>query len=372
VTKTQESEKIMTSTAAEFDVQYLQFLDENHNLTQNLPDFADDETLLFLYKKMSLVRAFDNKAINLQRQGKMSTYPASRGQEAISVGIGHALQEQDVFFPYYRDQGTMMLRGVKLSEILLGWGGDERGHAYQNPKIKEDFPICIPIAGQCLHAAGAAYAFKYRKQKRAALTTCGEGGSSKGDFYAAMNLAGAWNLPLVFVVNNNQWAISVPFKKQTACQTIAQKAIAAGFQGIQVDGNDIIAVRKVVADALEKARSGGGPTLIEAITYRLCDHTTADDASRYVPAEALKEAWKKEPIARLGHYLEAKGLWSKEQEAKLQEQLTTEIDVAVTEYLNTPLQSPYDLIDYLYEQVPDAYLDQRTLLGEQPCPKSHS
>ncbi len=353
------------TTIAQFEIQYLQFLDENHQPTQPFPDFADDDTLLELYRKMSFIRVFDTKAVNLQRQGKLGTYPSSRGQEAVGVGIGHAMQEGDVFCPNYRDQGTMIMRGVKPSEVLLSWGGDERGHLYSNPKVKEFLPLCVPIVTQCLHAAGIAYAMKYRKQKRAVVTTCGDGGTSKGDFYEAMNLAGDWKLPVVFVINNNQWAISVPRSKQTACKTLAQKAIAAGFTGIQVDGNDIIAVRSAVADALENARNGGGPRLIEAVTYRLCDHTTADDATRYTPPDELKEAWKKEPIARLGHYLETKNLWSKEHEAELQKELAAEVDEAVSEYLNTPPQSPYDLIDYLYEKVPEAYLDQRDAIGNQ-------
>lgn len=176
-----------TTEVAHFTVSFLQLLDENSHPTQPFPDFATPETLLFLYKNMSLVRQFDNKAINLQRTGKLGTYPSSRGQEAVGVGIGHALEQHDVFCPYYRDQGTLLLRGIKLSEFLTYWGGDERGSDYSNPDVKEDFPNCVPIAGQMLHAAGVAYAIKYRKQNRAVLTTCGDGATSKGDFYEAIN-----------------------------------------------------------------------------------------------------------------------------------------------------------------------------------------
>lgn len=354
------TEKMKLKSIAQFAIHYLQYLDANHQATQTFPEFATPETLLALYRAMSFTRALDHRAVNLQRTGKMGTYPSSLGQEAVSVGVGHAMNPDDVFCPYYRDQGTLMQRGVKASEILIYWGGDERGSHFANDK--EDFPLCVPIATQCLHAAGVAFAVKYRKQKRAVLTMIGEGGTSKGDFYEAMNLAGDWNLPLVFVVNNNQWAISVPRNKQTAAQTIAQKAIAAGFEGIQVDGNDVIAVRHATSEALKKAREGNGPTLIEAITYRLCDHTTADDMTRYSNEEDRKAAWLLEPIARLGYYLEAQNLWSKEKEAELQKELKSELEKEVETYLNIAPQKMTDLIDYLYAEVPEALLDQRDSL----------
>ncbi len=355
-------ENAKTRKVATFIVKYLQYLDSNHQLIQALPEFATDDNLLTLYRSMALTRALDNKAINLQRTGQMGTYPASIGQEAVGVGVGNAMYADDVFCTYYRDQGVLLQRGVDASEILLYWGGDERGSAFQNDS--EDLPVCVPIAGQCLHATGVAFAMQYRQQARAVVTTLGEGGTSKGDFYEAINLAGAWRLPLVFVVNNNQWAISVPRHQQTATLTIAQKAIAAGFQGIQVDGNDVIAVREATRAAIDKARQGGGPTLIEAITFRLCDHTTADDASRYMPAEERKHAWQIEPIARLGYYLEAQGLWSRDHEAKLQQELQATIDTAVKKYLATPPQQPEACFDYLYAELPDALLDQRDQIGE--------
>lgn len=351
--------KAKLQPVASFAVNFLQYINDTNTAVQALPAFATDEKLLALYRKMSFVRALDNKAVNLQRTGKMGTYPSSQGQEAVSIGLGDAMHDDDVFCTYYRDQGALIERGVTPAEILAYWGGDERGSDFQHKNAKEDFPICVPIAGQCLHATGVAYAIQYRKQQRAVVTTIGEGGTSKGDFYEALNLAGDWNLPVVFVVNNNQWAISVPRDKQTRCKTIAQKAIAAGFTGLQVDGNDIVAVRQAVSDAIEKARSGGGPTLIEAITYRLCDHTTADDASRYTPAEEKKAAWKKEPIARLGHFLEAKGVWSKEKEAALQTELRTQVNDAVDDYLSATPPKATDMFDYLYEQLPDDLIDQR-------------
>lgn len=342
---------------ANFTIDYIQYLDADSQPTQDFPADITDELLRQLYRQMTLTRVLDNKTINLQRTGKMGTYAASTGQEAISVGVGYAMQKKDIYGAYYRDQGVFLQRGVKISEILAYWGGDERGSQFvNNPK---DFPQCVPIASQCLHAAGAAYAMKYRSEEQAVLVALGDGATSKGDFYEAINVAGCWNLPLVFLVTNNQWAISVPRHKQTSTQTIAQKAIAGGFEGIQVDGNDIVAVMSVVKQALEKARNGGGPTLIEAITYRLSDHTTADDAGRYSKKEDLQKAWQEEPIRRLGKYLEAKGAWSKEQEATLLDECKQLVDKAVTTYLSRKPQVPTDIIDFLFETLPEPLLPQR-------------
>ncbi|MFW0081400.1 MAG: pyruvate dehydrogenase (acetyl-transferring) E1 component subunit alpha [Coxiella endosymbiont of Haemaphysalis qinghaiensis] len=348
-----------TTTVANFAVRYLQFLDVNSQPTQPFPEFANPDNLLHLYRQMSLTRHFDNKAVNLQRTGKIGTYPSSLGQEAVGVGMGNAMQAEDIFCPYYRDQGAYLERGIKLSEFLAYLGGDEGGNNYSNPKVKNDFPNCVPIAGQLLHAAGVAYAIKYRKQHRAVVTICGDGGTSKGDFYEAINLAGCWQLPVVFVINNNQWAISVGRDQQTSCKTLAQKSVAGGFDGWQVDGNDVIAVHYSVSKALEKARTGGGPSLIEAITYRLCDHTTADDSSRYIPSEELKMAWKHEPIARLGHYLKSQGLWSRDKEEKLQSELANEVYQIVKEFLNRSPPKPTDMFDYMYEKLPKLLKKQR-------------
>ena len=343
---------------ADFEITYSRFLDENSELVHPLPAFMTPDVMRFLYKEMVLVRTFDTKAVNLQRTGKMGTYPSILGQEAVSVGIGHAMRKEDVVAPYYRDQGLQLQRGVTMADIFRYWGGDERGSHYRH--APEDFPICVPIATQCLHGAGIARAFQYRKQPRVALTTIGEGGTSKGDFYEALNLAGAWNLPLVFIVNNNQWAISVPRSSQTGCVTIAQKAVAGGFPGKQVDGNDVLAVRQVVGEAIEKARAGQGPTLIEAITYRLGDHTTADDANRYRSKEEVAEAWRKEPIVRLRNYLLANQLWDTAHEEKLIADCQAQVAQAVEDYLQTPPQTINDIFDYTYERMTPALAEQKT------------
>ena len=348
----------MKKNVIHFDIEYHQFLDEQSNLIEVLPkQFENPEVLISLYRHMLFTRLFDAKAVALQRTGKMGTYPSSLGQEAVFVAIGHALHTTDILVPYYRDQGALLMRGVKPEQIFAYWGGDERGSLFSSTNA-EDFPFSVPIASQCLHAAGVAYAIALRKQPRAVLVACGDGGTSEGDFYEAMNFAATFRLPIVFVVSNNQWAISVSRQHQTACETLAQKAIGAGFKGIQVDGNDVIAVAEVVSNALDKAKAGDGPTLIEAISYRLCDHTTADDAKRYAPAEDLVQAWKIEPLARLRKYLVSQQLWSAEEEQQLEKNYSDQIMQSVENYLNVEPQSPTSLLAYMYETWPAAWQDQ--------------
>lgn len=354
--------KARLTTTAGFSIQHLQFLGPQGELTQALPETMNHETLIKLYEAMVLTRLFDTKAINLQRTGQLGTYPSCHGQEAIGAGIGLAMQPSDVFCPYYRDHATFLLRGTPMSDILSYWGGDERGSANVENSTSEDFPICVPIADQCLHATGVAFAMQYRNEARAAVTTIGEGGTSQGDFYEAINLAGAWKLPVVFVVNNNQWAISTPISEQTACKTIAQKAIGAGIDGVQVDGNDVIAVHHAMQHALKKARSGKGPTLIEALTYRICDHTTADDARRYIPQDEYQAAFEFEPLKRLRHYLEKNNLWSEEKEKTMLAQHAKTLDEIVTKFLQRPKAEITDMFDYLYETLPKQFQFQRAEL----------
>lgn len=354
----------MKTIVASFEVPYTQLLNEQGELTGVLPLFAKDkDVLLHLYQTMVLTRLFDKKAIALQRTGKMGTYAPINGQEAISTAIGHAMQPDDVFVPYYRDYAAQFQRGVKMSEIFAYWGGDERGSQFQGQT--HDLPISVPIASQCLHAAGIAFSFKYRREKKVAVVCLGDGGTSEGDFYEAMNVAGAWNLPVVFVVNNNQWAISVPLKKQTASTTIAQKAIAAGFAGVQVDGNDILATRQMIGEAIEKARGGQGPTLIEAKSYRLSDHTTADDATRYQPQSEVKEALLREPIARFKYFLEQHIDWTQQQDADLNKKCSDLVQAAVDEYLNQIAQPASSIFDYHYATLPDYLVEQRASVMEE-------
>ncbi len=352
-------------TVAQFSIGYTQFLDAEGKVVQTLSAFAEDaQYLKKLYTMLIRTRIFDAKAIALQRTGKLGTYPSTLGQEAIGVGVGAAMLAQDVFCPYYRDVGAQLWRGVKMSEILLYWGGDERGSAFSNPVVKEDLPLCVPIASQTLHAVGIATAMKLRKEARVTLTTLGDGGTSRGDFYEALNLAGVWNLPIVFVINNNQWAISVPRTEQSGAQTLAQKGIAGGIFSEQVDGNDVIAVRYAVGEAVERARQGKGPSVIEALTYRMGDHTTADDAKRYRPLVEVEGHQKQDPIERLKKYLMSKGEWDQSQDERLQEQMSAEVLKAVEEYTSISKVPRESLFDYLYAQLPQALYDQKEeLLG---------
>ena len=346
---------------AHFEVRRRAYLLPDGTLLRQPPDFAADVAgAISLYRAMVLTRAFDLKAVSLQRTGRLGTYAVSLGQEAVSVGVASAMRAQDVLLPSYRDNGALLWRGTKMEEILLYWGGDERGSLSSSPA--HDFPFCVPVGSQAPHAAGVAYAFKLRKQARVAVCLLGDGATSKGDVYEAMNFAGVHKLPLVFVVNNNQWAISVPLKLQTAAATLAQKAIAAGFVGEQVDGNDVLAVRAAVAEAIAGAREGGGPRLIEALTYRLGDHTTADDAARYRPPTEVQQHWKEEPIARLRAYLVTQGAWSKVEEEQLSAQCQERIEAAVQRYLATPPRAPETIFDHLYAKLPNVYGPQRDQL----------
>jgi pyruvate dehydrogenase E1 component alpha subunit len=345
--------------AATFEIEYLQYLDADGKLVRDdLPAFARDiKQLVELYKLMLFVRVFDGKAIALQRTGKLGTYASCLGHEAAHVAIGSAMQEDDVFAPMYREYGAQFYRGVKPREVLLYWGGDERGNDFSGPA--HDFAWAVPIATQALHAAGAALAFKIRKEPRVAVTVVGDGGSSKADFYGAINVTGAMQLPLVAVIVNNGWAISVPRKMQTGAATLAQKGIAAGLECIQVDGNDLIAMRAALDHAIKRARHGHGGTVIEAVTYRLSDHTTADDARRYRADAEVKAAWEREPMKRLKTYLMSLNAWTEKEEEAWKVDCATRVDTEVNAYLETKSQPVEAMFDYTYAEVPADLAGQR-------------
>jgi len=346
-------------TAATFEIEYLQFLDAEGSLVRNdLPAFArDTRQLVKLYQEMFMVRIFDAKAIALQRTGKLGTYAPCLGHEATYLAIGSAMQEDDCFAPSYREYGAQFHRGVKPRELLMYWGGDERGNNFSGPA--HDFAWCVPIGTQCLHAAGAALAFKIRKEPRVAVCTIGDGGSSKADFNSALNVAGAMNLPLVAVIVNNGWAISVPRTAQTGAKTLAQKGIAAGLECLQVDGNDLIAMRAAMDHALKRARHGHGGMVIEAVTYRLSDHTTADDARRYRSEQEVKDAWEREPLRRMKAYLKSLNAWTDDEEAALKEQCIKYVDAEVNAYLETRAQPIEAMFDYTYADLPADLAAQR-------------
>ncbi|GAC1300307.1 MAG: pyruvate dehydrogenase (acetyl-transferring) E1 component subunit alpha [Steroidobacteraceae bacterium] len=348
---------------AEFKIHYRQILGPEGEVVSPLPQFAEDAAeVLRMHRAMTLVRVFDTKAVNLQRTGQLGTYPSCLGHEAVHVGVGAAMRPEDVLAPVYREFGTQLWRGVTMAEILTYWGGDERGNDFAVPR--HDFAWCVPIATQTMHAAGAAMAFKIRKQPRCALAYIGDGGTSEGAFYEALNLAGARALPVVFVIVNNGWAISVPVAAQTAAHTLAQKAVAAGIPGVQVDGNDVFAVRAAVGEAIEAARRGAGPALIEALTYRLSDHTTADDASRYRCGQEVKDAWNLEPLIRSRAFLVNSGLWDAAREQELLKECAVHVDAAVSDYLARPKPSTDAMFDHLFAAMP-AHLHRQRLVARK-------
>ena len=354
----------MRDEVASFRVLKTSYVDPTGRPAPDLPSFASDPAeLIAMYRAMVLTRTFDAKAVALQRTGRLGTFASSLGQEAVAVGMAAAMADDDVLISSFREQGAMFMRGVAPNELLLYWGGDERGSDFAGQP--DDFPICVPIGTQAPHAAGVALAFQLRGERRVAVCAFGDGATSRGDVYEAMNFAGVRRLPVMYVVNNNQWAISVPRSVQSAAETLAQKAIAAGFSGEQVDGNDVIAVRAVVGEAIERARSGGGPTLVEALTYRLTDHTTADDASRYRSDAEVSEHWQYDPVARQRDLLVGLGHWGRQQEEDLLEQCAAEIDAEVHDYESYEPLPPSTMFDHLYETLPDAYVHQRAELASR-------
>jgi pyruvate dehydrogenase E1 component alpha subunit len=348
----------MREAVATFEVGSTGLLDPDGRPRGELPAFAHDgDEVIRLYRAMVLARTYDAKAVALQRTGRIGTFASSLGQEAVSVGLAAAMAEEDVLVPSFREQGAQFLRGVSPDELLAYWSGDERGNDFA--VNRHDFPICVPIGTQAAHATGVALAFQLQGVPKVAVCVFGDGATSRGDVYESMNYAGVRRLPVVYVVNNNQWAISVPRSAQSAAATLAQKAISAGIRGEQVDGNDVLAVRLVMSEAVARARSGAGPSLVEALTYRLTDHTTADDASRYRPDAVVSRQWKREPISRLRAYLVGRGWWGREQEEALISECAALIEGAVARFEARPPRAPVSMFDHLYASLPAAYEAQR-------------
>ena len=319
-----------------------------------------------LYALMASTRAADLKALKLQRQGRMGTFAPSLGHEACQVGSAFAVQPKDWVFPYFRDLGTYITLGLPLKSYYLYWMGNEEG--MRIPADLNIFTMAVPVGSQLPHSVGCAMAMKYRKEQAAVVAYFGDGATSEGDFNEALNFAGVFRTPNVFICFNNQYAISTPVRRQTAAETIAQKATAFGFEGVRADGNDVLAMYVLTTKALEKARSGGGPTLIEAFTYRMGNHTTSDDASRY-RMEAEVNVWsRRDPIARFRLYLEGKGLWDEPFENRVQKEAEDLINKAVEEAENTPPPRPEDLFVNTYSEMTpelEAQLaDLRDLLKE--------
>lgn len=358
-------------TVYKAQIDHLQILDEDGRLDDKLAKGTlTDDQVIHLYEQMTICRTLDEVAFKLQRSGRMGTYPQNKGQEANAVGAAIALEKGvDWLVPCYRENAALFMHGLPMHYILLHWMGDERGN--QIPEGLNITPLSIPIGTHMLHAVGIAWAMKLRKERGVACTFFGDGATSEGDFHGAMNFAGVQQVPCIFYCQNNQWAISVPRETQTASETIAQKALGYGMPTMQVDGNDIFAVFKAVKEAADRARAGGGPSFIEAITYRLGDHTTADDARRYRSAEEV-DSWKlKDPLIRTRKYLERKDLWSDKKQAELDERakkVTAEV-VKTAEGIEKPHTD--DMFNHLFAEIPQELRRQRDTLrthslGQEP------
>lgn len=303
------------------------------------------------YRTMQFCRSLNERAIALQRQGRIGTYPSIEGQEAAQVASVQALNETDWLIPSYRELGSLITRGVPAYRLLQFWSGDERGH--RGFREQHAFPYSVPVGSQAIHAVGAIVGRHYQgHEDEIAVAYFGDGATSEGDLLEAMNMAGVQEAPVVFFCQNNQYAISVPADKQTASETFAQKGQAFGLRCIRVDGNDVFAVFQAVQEAREHALQGQ-PTLIEAVTYRLGDHTTSDDAGRYRPENESEQWRRKDPIKRTRHFLKNLGAWSDSDEQAMQDEHDTRIDKAVERFEDQPDPDPDEMIRYLYTDRPD-------------------
>lgn len=307
----------------EFKIKVLSVLNQTGDIDTSLEPQLSNHELKKMYKEMLLTREFDQRSINLQRQGRMGTYAASYGQEAIHIGTANAMHKQDWLVPTFREQGALLSRGVTPESLFLFFMGSEKGN--EIPKELHTLPYCVPCATQITHGVGIAMASQIKNEKSAVVIFFGDGASSEGDFHEGLNFASVFQTPCVFICQNNQWAISTPVKKQSHSQTIAQKALAYGIEGELIDGNDILAVYLATKRALEKAYSGQGPTLLEMFSYRLGPHTTSDDPLRYQNQNELEE-WKlKDPILRFEKYLLRKGILQEDEKSILQKEIAEEL-----------------------------------------------
>ena len=341
----------------------VQVLDEAGRVREgvDVPDLTEDE-LVEMYEQMRLVRRFDERAVSLQRQGRMGTYPPLSGQEAAQVGSAHALADDDWVFPSYREHGVGLVRGLSLERTLLYWMGHEQGNYM--PEDVNIFSVAVPIATQIPHATGAAWASKLQGEEKAFVCYFGDGATSEGDFHEGLNFAGVFDTPNVFFCNNNQWAISVPRERQTASATLAQKATAYGFEGVQVDGNDPLAVHETVSEALADARAGE-PVLVESLTYRQGAHTTSDDPDRYRPEDEDLPEWRTaDPVERFESYLREQGVVDDEFVADCREDAEAELDDAVETAEAVGEPDVDELFDYVYEERTPRIDEQRDWLHE--------
>jgi pyruvate dehydrogenase E1 component alpha subunit len=343
-------------------IDYLSILNEKGEVdTKLMPDLSEKQ-LQHFHRTMLLSRRFDERLLSLQRQGRIGTFAPIKGQEASQIGAVAALQPEDWVVPAFRETAAAIYRGAPLSGLFIFLAGYNEGSRI--PAGQNDLPIAIPVGTQISHAAGIAYGMKYRQAKQVVLTFFGDGATSEGDFHEGLNFAGVFQTPTIFLCQNNQWAISLPRAKQTKSKTLAQKALAYGLPGMQVDGNDIFAVYAAVQEAVERARAGNGPTLIECVTYRLSFHTTADDPTKYRSEMEVKTWQKRDPLPRLQQYLIDRNLLSKQHLAELEDDVRADIDQAwqkAQEQMEL-MGDPLDMFDYVYAERPPYLEEQRQTL----------
>jgi len=343
-------------------IEHLSILSEDGKVDEELEPDISEELLLKIHRTMLLCRRFDERLFNLQRQGKIGTFGPIKGQEASALGAAAALADDDWLVPSFREMAAEVWRGKRLEDVLLVYGGYGEGGCMAAGV--NNLPVAIPVASQVPHAVGIAYALAYDRSRHVAMAFFGDGATSEGDFHEALNFAGVLNAPAVFICQNNHWAISVPRSRQTHSKTIAQKALAYGIAGIQVDGNDILAVYAAAREAVERARSGGGPTLIECVTYRMSVHTTADDPKRYRTDDEVAEWEKRDPLSRFQKYLLLKKFLSDEKLADIEAEVKAEIQAAVDSFEERAAQAADSLamFDHIYESLPPYLQEQRAEL----------
>jgi pyruvate dehydrogenase E1 component alpha subunit len=343
-----------------YSIERLEVLGEDGSVDETLmPPLSADE-IQRLYSHMVLTRQFDERMFKLQRQGRLGTFARVAGQEGAHVGAAFALRPDDWLVPAFRETGALLLRGISMVQLLQVWSGDERGNAF--PRELRTLPVAIPVGTHMLHAVGIGWAMSAGGESAAVLTIFGEGATSEGDFSEAMNMAAVFNTPVVFFCQNNQYAISVPYTRQTASPTVAQKALAYGMFGVQVDGNDVFAVYRAVSEALERARTGREPTLIEAYTYRITDHTTSDDARRYRKEDEVAQWLQRDPIERLARYMRGAGLIDQAGEAEVLADAERRVAEAVAAFEALSPPGPEEIFTHVFAERTPQLVEQEAAL----------
>ncbi|HKK29358.1 MAG TPA: pyruvate dehydrogenase (acetyl-transferring) E1 component subunit alpha [Alphaproteobacteria bacterium] len=322
------------------------------------PDLPDDK-LQAMYRAMLLARRFDERLLNLQRQGRLGTFAPVTGQEAAQIGSIAAVDQDDWMAPSFRETAAAVWRGTPLDGLFIFIAGYNEGQAI--PEDQNDLPICVPVGSQLPHAVGMAYALKVKRSDRLVITYFGDGATSEGDFHEALNFAGVFETPTIFMCQNNQWAISVPREKQTRAQSLAQKAAAYGFPGVKVDGNDVLAVYRATSEAVQRAREESLPTLIECETYRMGVHTTADDPTVYRDEEEVEEWRERDPLDRFRKYLKSRDLLSDDHHETLEEEVKNEIEEAWQSAQDQieGFDDPTVIFDHMFQDPTKPIADQR-------------